>query len=461
MEETRLGAILLESGIIREEELERCLEIQSLTGGDRPLGRILVDQGVVPAQTLDRLLQLQSALRTDRSPQASVVQGEAMDRLLEIAIERNASELHLSENRSPMLRVAGDLQVLDDQPVVGPEIWGFMQQYMGPDVLETLAERWSVCREFRVAGNARGRICATRHFDGIHVAVRLHPWDVRPIAEVESDTRLPRILESSRGLVVVCGEQGAGVSETLASMLHQIARTTNDRFVLVLDDSLEFPEPESPNAIVSVRRTREHTRSYVTGLTSAMRENPDVLIVGDVSDPRAFDIALRAAESDRLVVVALPATSATDALRRIEQFYSHRDLPRIRTTLASVLRAVLAVRLLPARNRPDDDAAAQYMATEFLHVNDTVRDLVGSGSLNRVDLLLQMAAMPDDVGHSIDSAIMTLLDSGVVSFEDAFAHVMDKARLMESFQGRPAQTPTAAAVANGTPDGDADEDTEA
>jgi twitching motility protein PilT len=431
MEETRLGAILLESGILREDDLERCLEIQALTGGDRPLGQILVDQKIVTSATLERLLELQAQRRDSVSRAAGGLDGtEDPTDLLETAIDCGVTELHLSEGRPPLLRVATQLEALGNEPVFGPEVWSFVQQYMGPEVLECLADQRSVTRELRMPGKARGRVTASRHFDGIHVVVRFHPWATRDLATIEPDPRLHELVAGSRGLVLVCGEHGSGVSSTMASMLRAVAQGSSDRFVLVLDETFEFfdADTDATHAIVSMRRVREHTRNWVTGLTSALHEDPDVLFVGDVSDPHAFDIALRAAETDRLVVAAVPGANVREALERIENGYAEQDLRRARTMLASTLRAVLAVRLLPAEKDP-----GACIATEFLHVDENVRDLLGSGGLARVDLLLQMG--DSTIGHCLDDRLLELVQDGKVAFEDAFAFARDKARLMNTSSG--------------------------
>ena len=276
MDQTRLGAILLESRIIREEDLERCLEIQALTSADRPLGQILVEQGVISAEALECLLQLQATRRGRSRPEDEPLHAAETDRLLATAIERGATELHLSEGRCPMIRIGCTLQVIDDEPVIGPEVWGFIQHFMGPDVLEQLADKRSVTRRFVRPDQARGRITAVRHFDGIHVAASLQPWDVRPLHDLVPDARVGQILASERGLLIVSGENASGLAETLASVLLEVARTQSDRFVLVLDDD----QGEFPDLAVERRRHR-----HDPARRRAHQELPLGLAKRDASEP--------------------------------------------------------------------------------------------------------------------------------------------------------------------------------
>ncbi|MCA8941392.1 MAG: Flp pilus assembly complex ATPase component TadA, partial [Planctomycetes bacterium] len=311
MEDTRLGAILIESRIIREEDLERCLEIQTLASGNRPLGQILVDEMLIDQATLDNLLRIQQA-RRQRALGSVPVEPAHAGRFLEAAAAVGANELHLSEARLPLARVAGELVALDSERLAGPEVWQFVREYMGPHMLEDIADRRSVTKEFASIGLARGRITAFRHTDGIAVNVRIHPPEVRPLEELDLVGAVRDTLTACKGMILLTGESGSGMTETFASLLHATAAHGN-RHILVLDDCIEYPEP-SGDARVCMRRVGLHTTDYAAGLRAAMRQNPDAIFIGDASEPEAFHLALNAAESGKLVVAVVHGETTSSVI---------------------------------------------------------------------------------------------------------------------------------------------------
>ena len=228
-------------------------------------------------------------------------------------------------------------------------------------------------------------------------------------------------LHAGQGMVLVTGAIRSGLSETLAAVITEVAQR-KDSLILVLDEDLEVPRFEGAAEIVR-RRVGEHTRDYATGLRAAVSQEPDVIVVGDVSSPEAFDLAMRAAESGRLVVAGLRAKSVTAALERAVSFYPAHDLARVRTTLAAILRGVVALELVP-----DSAGKGQRLATEVLHVNHSAREVIREGSLQQIPLLLRI----DACGHSFDASLRDLFADGRIRFEEAFSRAEDKSVILQS-----------------------------
>ncbi|MBK8101590.1 MAG: Flp pilus assembly complex ATPase component TadA [Planctomycetes bacterium] len=419
MDETRLGSILLESKVLSEADLERCLEIQALTGGSRPLGQVLVEQGLIDDETLQRLLDLQ----VQRQRRTEIVaEGDARDRFLRAAITARASELVVSEGRPVQARVGGEWRNLTREPVRGPEVWDFVRDEMGGDVLEILADRRFVSRDYHRPGLCRGRITAFRQFDGVAAILKLQPEAPRSAADLSIPNQVAELARTGKGLVLLAGERGAGSTQALACLLHEAA-ADRERYVLVIDDNLEYPMPRD-GALVIRRRVGEHVQDYVTALRTAVREDPDVIIVGNVGDPEAFDMALRAAEGGRLVIAGLHASGVVTAMQRALNFYPAYDVPRIRTTLAATLRAVLVRQLLPDAMRE-----GVVPATELLLVEDAARDVLRAGDLGNLSMLMRME--DGRCGHCMDRSLLELLTKGRVRFEDVFARAEEKAWVLE------------------------------
>ena len=157
MDNTRLGSILLENPLMRQEDIERCLEIQALTGGARPLGEILIQEGVISREALEELLAIQQSRRAQTRGTA-VVQGSGPENYLRSAVAHHASDLIMSEGRRVLIRTGGQLRELTQEPVSSKELFDFLGKRIGPDVLSVLAEKKAMACEFHEPGLARGQV---------------------------------------------------------------------------------------------------------------------------------------------------------------------------------------------------------------------------------------------------------------------------------------------------------------
>lgn len=422
---TRLGSILLENPLMRQEDIERCLEIQALTGGMRPLGEILIQEGVISQATLDELLAIQQARRA-QTRGTVVVEGDGPESYLRSAVAHRASDLIMSEGRCVLIRTGGQLRELTQGPVSAKELFDFVRHRVGSDVMNVLAEG-KATREFHEPGVARGRICVFRHFDGLCVTIRLHPAEVRDPATSGIPNALVQGLNQGKGMILLTGEVRSGISETFASLLDLAVREPN-RVVLMLDRDFEAPLPSGP-AIVTRRKIGVDTASYTTGLRAATIEAPDVFFIGDASDVEVFDLALRAAEAGSLVVTAVRARTVVSALERILNGYPAYDVPRVRTSLAAVINCIAALHLLPTQDRE-----GMVLASEVLVLNDAAREIVRTGALTQLNLLMRLESA--ECGHSLDDSLLTLVETGRVRFEDAFVRAEDKTRLLQAAQKR-------------------------
>ncbi|MEQ1630787.1 MAG: ATPase, T2SS/T4P/T4SS family [Planctomycetota bacterium] len=427
MDDTRLGSILLESKVISEAELEKCLEIQSLTGNTRTVGQILLEQGHLDRATLDRLLQLQQTRRAARpmaAPQGPEALGDGS--LLEIACRAGARELVISEGRPVMVREAASWRPLTSEVVRSPEVWEFVRSEMGTQVLEELADRHFVVHDLHRKGLCRGRITAMRHTDGVAVIAELRPETPQTLTDLGIEAAASTMLTGQRGLVLFVGERGEGRSELLAGVLAEMVKEAG-RYVIVLDDALDAAPPEG-GALVTRRRVGEHVADYASGLRTSVREDPDAILCGSLDEPQAFDLALRAAEGGRLVVGWMDATSVTGCLERALNFYSSFDVPRIRQSLATVLRGVCVRHLVPSKG-----GERMLPATELLVVDDAARDVLRAGDLQNLGLLMRTEGGPN--GHSLDQSLCALAQEKRIRVEDAYTRAEEKAWLLGRLRG--------------------------
>lgn len=424
MDNTRLGSILLENPLMRQEDIERCLEIQSLTGGTRPLGEILIEEGVISRAMLEELLAIQQSRRTDTRG-TTVVSGIGIDSYLRSAIAHQASDLILCEGRNVLIRTGGRLRELTGDTISTGTLIEFLEHRCGADVMAKLADQTTVSRDFHEPGLARGRISAFRHFDGLAVTIRLHPDAVRDADSSNLPAELVRALGQGKGMILITGEVRSGITETLTTLM-RLAAQDKKRVILVLDYGFEAPVPVGP-AVTTRRRIGVDTASMASALRAATLEAPDVLFVGDASDVAAFDLALRAAEAGQLVVAALRARSVVAALERVLNGYPAYDVPRVRSSLAAVVNCVVAQHLLPRT-----DLEGSVLASEVLLCNEASREIVRGGALTQLNLLMRLESA--ECGHSLDDSLIGLIEAGRVRFEDAFVRAEDKTKLLQLAQ---------------------------
>jgi len=426
MDGNRLGTLLLEGGIVGEVELERCLAIQSLTGGNRPLGQILVDQGLVDASTLQRLLELQQGRGELRA--AEVAPADRRSRgLLAAACANRASEIVVSEGRPVRLRVAGEWRELPGGELRGPEVWDFVREAMGGEVLEELADRHFVVRSFRDQEAGSGTATAFRQFDGVAVRVTFAP-DAAAAAADPVPPQLAEIVRGGAGLVLVVLERGVGRFAALAPLLPLAAADPARYTVVVADEPL--PTASLPGFTVR-RRYGLVPEDRAAALRCALREDPDALFVADAGDAQTFDLALRAAEGGRLVVACIDAANTVAALQRILDFQPTYAVARARASLCAVLQAVLVRRELPAAER-----TGTVVATELLLVDDAVRETLRAGDLGDLTVLMRLG--DGRRGWSMDESLLDLLAAGRVRAEDVFARTEAKTWLLDRARGQQA-----------------------
>lgn len=424
MDDTRLGAILLEGGVVDEAGLERCLAMQALTGSTRPIGRILVEHGLLDEATLRRLVDLQrQRLEIQRASTAPA--GMTSAALLAAARGSGASDLFVSEGQPARIRVGEAWQQLTDEPLSGPEVWDLVRETMGVDVLEQLADRRYVERSWRLGTLGGGIATAFRQFEGVAARLTLTGDGASSPEALGVPVALAEAVRQSRGLHLVVGERALGRAETLAAFVALLAKEDGDYVVVLGDEPLPTPDG---GALVVRRRFGLQPAERAAALRSALIEDPDALVVADVGTPEAFEIALRAAEGGRTVVAWIDAANATAALQRIANFYAVHDLARVRGTLAAVLRSVFVRQLLP-----DVHHTGTVAATELVLVDDAVREIVRAGELG--DLAMLLRAEGCGCGHSLDRAMLVLLQRGRVRMEDVFARTEEKAWLLERTRG--------------------------
>jgi twitching motility protein PilT len=334
----------------------------------------------------------------------------ALQRLLAAAFAMRASDLHLTDGQPPLVRVDGALRRLADEAVD-----------LAATVGASLIHGFSGDAGLDIPGTGRARLHVFRTSEGLAAAVRLLP----PVAPTLASLHLPVPLEDlvvlPHGLVLVCGATGSGKSTTLAALAQEALRRRSI-VLTTLEDPIEHGLVASETSLVRRRQIGRDARDFASGLRDALREDPDVLLVGEMRDPETIGLALTAAETGHLVLSSLHSGSAASAVERIVDAYPPARQSQIRVQLADSLRAVVVQRLLPRAR-----GGGRIPALEVLRVTHAVASLIREGKTAQIATAMQSGHRDGMI--SLERCLANRVQAGEVRLEDAKAASNDPASL--------------------------------
>jgi len=344
--------------------------------------------------------------------------------LLDLVVQKNASDLHVAVGYPPMIRIDGDLLTVGHQ-ILDPKMAKELIYVVLPDEKK---EQLEVNREVDLAyqhkTEARFRINAYWQRGYLSAAFRLIPNRIRTIDELKLPSLFHRFTEMEQGLVLVTGPTGHGKSTTLASVIQEI-NMKYPKHILTIEDPIEYVFPQE-KALVSQRELGDDTHSWKGALRSALREDPDVVLVGEMRDLETISAAITVAETGHLVFATLHTNSAAQTVQRIVNMYPDMQQEEIRTELADVLEAVVAQRLIPIIG------GGRRAALEIMLMTPAVRNLIRENKIYQIDNIIRTSL---DIGMiTLERSLLTLFREGLLSQEDALRYALDAtemARLLE------------------------------
>ena len=337
-----------------------------------------------------------------------------LDRILELLAELDGSDLHIKAGAPPRLRVAGALRTLEDEPVfTADETEEIAKSIMTPPVLETFNEHHEVDFAYSVPGTGRFRVNAYYQRSSVALAMRR----VRPSAATVEELGLPEVVttmaEEVRGLVLVTGPTGSGKTTTLAAMVDHINHTRSCH-VVTIEDPVEYLHTDDLAAI-DQREVGFDTDSFSSAMRVVLRQDPDVILVGEMRDVETVSAALTAAETGHLVFSTLHTINSTETINRIVDFFPPHQQTQVRVILAGSLKGIICQRLIPAA-----DGKSRVPALELLVVNGRIQQAI-------VDPLLT-----SDIGDIVaegeyygmltfDQSLVELISSGTIELAEAMS----------------------------------------
>jgi len=333
--------------------------------------------------------------------------------LLKIAVDAGASDLHLKVGSYPMMRVRGSLvPATEEKRLEHDDVVAMSAGIMTPAQRQKFKESQEVDLAYSVAGLGRFR-CNIFHQRGtVGMVLRVIPVVIRTIDELGLPPILKKIAEEERGLVLVTGTTGSGKSTSLAAIIDYINRVRCSH-VMTVEDPIEFLHRDH-KSIINQREVAVDTRSFAQALRSALRQDPDVILVGEMRDFETIETGLLAAETGHLVLSTLHTLDATETVNRIIAVFPPHQQKQVRLQLASVLKAVISQRLIPRSDRHGRAPAVEVMiSTAF--IRDCIVDKEKTHLINGA-----IASGTSQYGmQTFDQSIYGLLKQGLVSYEEA------------------------------------------
>lgn len=316
--------------------------------------------------------------------------------------QQNASDLHLSSGSAPYLRIHGEMVKLNYREVSHETCQSLIFQILTEKQRELFAENWELDLSYPLPEVGRFRVNVFMQRNGVAAVFRLIPEKVQTVEELGLPEQLLDLIDVSEGLVLVTGPTGSGKSTTLAALIHSI--NMNERaHVITIEDPIEFVH-RNGQALISQREVSSHTKSFHAALRAALREDPDIILVGEMRDLETISLAVTAAETGHLVLATLHTNSAIKTVDRIIDVFPESQQGQIRVMLSESLRGIVAQALLPTA-----DGEGRVPVTEVLVNVPAVANLIREGKT-----------------HQINSVMQTGRSFGMVTFEGAVNELMRK-----------------------------------
>ncbi|HFC5968765.1 TPA: type IV pilus twitching motility protein PilT [Neisseria meningitidis] len=330
--------------------------------------------------------------------------------LLAFGAKNKASDLHLSSGISPMIRVHGDMRRINLPEMSAEEVGNMVTSVMNDHQRKIYQQNLEVDFSFELSNVARFRVNAFNIGRGPAAVFRTIPSTVLSLEDLKAPSIFQKIAESPRGMVLVTGPTGSGKSTTLAAMINYI-NETQPAHILTIEDPIEFVH-QSKKSLINQRELHQHTLSFANALRSALREDPDVILVGEMRDPETIGLALTAAETGHLVFGTLHTIGAAKTVDRIVDVFPAGEKEMVRSMLSESLTAVISQNLLKTH-----DGNGRVASHEILIANPAVRNLIRENKITQINSVLQTGQASGM--QTMDQSLQSLVRQGLIAPEVA------------------------------------------
>jgi twitching motility protein PilT len=341
-----------------------------------------------------------------------------LDDLLVHVLQVGGSDLHLTEGAPPTVRLRGEMAVIEGYPTLtGEQLQSALYGVMTERQRKTFEENLELDFAYAVPGHARFRVNVFQQRESLGAVMRMIPWEIMSLESLG----MPAVLESfthlKRGLVLVTGPTGSGKSTTLAAMIDKINRSRRGH-IMTIEDPIEFLH-EHRGCIVNQREVGQDTHGFRAALKHVLRQDPDVILVGELRDLDTISVALTAAETGHLVFATLHTQSAQDTITRIVDVFPSEQQQQVKTQLAATLQGVVCQTLAKTV-----DGKGRAAAVEVMVCNSGIRAMIRDGKLQQIQGALQAGAK--DGMQTLNAHLAALVQAGRISYEMGLEHCSNR-----------------------------------
>ena len=343
--------------------------------------------------------------------------------LLNFTKEQGASDLHLSAGIPPIIRLHGSLRRLKMNPLSAEELHKMLYTILSEEQRKRYEKELELDFSYSVNGGPRFRVNIFRQGRGEGAAFRIIPSECPTLSQLNMPPILTELVLKEKGLILVTGPTGSGKSTTMAAMVNHVNENKNVH-VITIEDPIEFVH-EPKNCLIHQRELGEHTHSFGAALKSALREDPDVILVGEMRDLETTSLAITAAETGHLVMATLHTNSASKTIDRTIDIFPAESRDQVRTMLSESILCVVAQALVPRR-----DGKGRVAVLEVLVANTAIRNLIREGKTFQIPSIIQTGQQYGM--QSLDSHLRELVNKGIITKEEAIKKALDPKIFSES-----------------------------
>jgi twitching motility protein PilT len=352
-----------------------------------------------------------------------------IDAFFKLMNEQGASDLHLVAGSPPALRIRGEIERIKYKVLDNDDLRGMLYEIAPEQKIKTFEETGDIDFGYEIPGLARYRANFFMQKNGVGAVFREIPSEIMTADQLGLPPVVSKLASLPRGLVLVTGPTGSGKSTTLAAIVDVANRVRKDHIITV-EDPIEFVHT-SQGCIVNHREVGVHTNSFSTALRGALREDPDIILVGEMRDLETISLAVEAASTGHLVFSTLHTSSAYKTVDRVIEVFPSHEQPLIRSTLSDGLRAVIAQVLFKRMDRK-----GRVVALEILIASPAVRNLIREAKTHQIPSMIQTGKKYGMI--LLDDSIMELYKKGMISAEEAYAKSNEKGRFRALLTSAPA-----------------------
>ena len=431
-----LGRLALHYKLITQEQATVAANELSAPGETRSLGEILVGLRFISSEQLNWLQDAAEkylsqkgaadksgpvvAAKPEAAPQASAPFSGQLKDVLQKAIASNASDIHIHSGSPIQFRVAGKLWVPRTSALAAEDSFRLIQSVLTQDQQKHLKSHHELDFAFTMPGVGRFRANVYRQQRGYDAVFRAISDQPPTLESLQLPSSLHRLTQFHQGLVLLTGPSGCGKSSTLAALVNAINEEREDH-ILTVEDPIEFIHA-SKRAVVNQRQPQKHTQSFASALKAALREDPDVIVIGELRDLESISLAISAAETGHLVLATLHTNSAIRTINRILDVFPPAQQSQVRAMVSESLRAIVTQRLVAT-----PDGTRRVPATEVLMVKPAVSSLIRDQKTHQIRSIMQTARA--EGMWLLDDSLNELVKAGSITREEAAKHADDVRRI--------------------------------